>query len=194
MRRRTFLFAGSVAAAVAASAPTARAAEGDGTPLQFMPKTPKDPQPLERELEKYPKCPYCGMNRREFHFSRHLIHYSDDLVDGTCSLHCAAISLSLNLDRVPKAIYAPDNGASGEVKPLTNAETASYVIGGSFRPVMSKTPKTSFAAKEVAEAAKGTGDLADFDRALSLAYTSMADDTRMIRRNREDKRRRAMKQ
>lgn len=194
MNCRVFLMAGSAVAAAAASSQKADAAEGDGTPLQFMPKTPKDPNPLDHELEKYPRCPYCGMSRKEFHFSRHLIHYSDDLVDGTCSLHCAAISLSLNLDRVPKAIYAPDNGASGEVKPLTNAEAATYVIGGNFRPVMSKTPKTSFAAKEAAEAAKGTGDLADFDRALSLAYTSMADDTRMIRRNREEKRRGVMKQ
>jgi copper chaperone NosL len=187
MKRRTFLFAGSVAAA--ASIPAARAAEGDGTPLQFMPKTPKDPAPLEREFEKYPKCPYCGMNRREFHFSRHLVHYSDDLVDGTCSLHCAAISLSLNLDRVPKAIYAADNGASGEVKPLTDAENATYVIGGAHRPVMSRVAKTAFASKVAAEAAKGDGELADFDKALLLAYQGFAEDTRMIRKNREEKRR-----
>ena len=193
MKRRQFLMAGTTIAAAATlvhSAP-AFAAEGDGTPMQFMPKAPKDPNPLDGELDKYKKCPYCGMDRKQFHFSRHLIHYSDDLVDGTCSIHCAAISLSLNLDRVPKAIYAPDNGSGAEIKPLTNAETAFYVIGGDHKPVMSKVAKTSFASKVAAEAAKGSGEVADFDRALMLSYMSMADDTKMIRMRREEKRKAA---
>ena len=48
--------------------PSAKAAgtacEHDGTPLQFIPKTAPDAKPLENELQKYPKCPYCGMDRR----------------------------------------------------------------------------------------------------------------------------------
>lgn len=194
MNRRHFLMAGTAVATAAAMIAPAAAAPGDGTPMQFMPKTAKDPNPLEGEFAKYPKCPYCGMDRKEYHFSRHLIHYSDDLVDGTCSIHCAAISLSLNLDRMPKAIYAPDNGSGEAIKPLTNAETAFYVIGGDHRPVMSKTPKTSFASKAAAEAAKGSGEVADFDRALTLSYMGMADDTRMIRMRREEKRRKAAEQ
>jgi copper chaperone NosL len=51
------------------------------------------------------------MDRTQFHHSRHLVQYADDLVDGTCSLHCLAISLSLNIDREPKAIWAADFGA-----------------------------------------------------------------------------------
>lgn len=193
MKRRQFLMAGTTIAAAATlvHAAPAFAAEGDGTPMQFMPKAAKDPNPLEGELDKYKKCPYCGMDRKQFHFSRHLIHYSDDLVDGTCSIHCAAISLSLNLDRVPKAIYAPDNGSGAEIKPLTNAEAAFYVIGGDHKPVMSKVAKTSFASKVAAEAAKGSGEVADFDRALMLSYMSMADDTKMIRMRREEKRKAA---
>ncbi|MEO5338238.1 MAG: nitrous oxide reductase accessory protein NosL [Magnetospirillum sp. WYHS-4] len=163
----------------------------DGTPLQFIPKAPKDANPLENELAKYPRCPYCGMNRKQYHFSRHLIHYSDDLVDGTCSLHCAAVSLTLNLDRVPKAIYAPDNGAGGEVKPLTNAETALYVIGGGHQAVMSKTAKTSFASRAAAEAAKNDGQIVGFDEAVKLTYLGMAEDTMRIRGNRAEKRRKA---
>jgi copper chaperone NosL len=189
MNRRNFLLAGSAVATAVALVHPAAAAEGDGTPMQFMPKTPKDANPLDNDIGKYPKCPYCGMDRKQYHFSRHLIHYSDDLVDGTCSLHCAAISLSLNLDRVPKAIYAPDNGSGQEIKPLTNAEHAYYVIGGDHKPVMSKTPKTSFASKLAAEAAKGSGEIVDFDKALMLSYMSMAEDTRMIRMKREEKRR-----
>lgn len=191
MKRRQFLLAGTTIAAAATLAHTAAAAPGDGTPMQFMPKTPKDANPLEGELDKYQKCPYCGMDRKKFHFSRHLIHYSDDLVDGTCSIHCAAISLSLNLDRVPKAIYAPDNGSGEAIKPLTNAEAAFYVIGGDHKPVMSKVAKTSFASKVAAEAAKGSGEVADFDRALMLSYMNMAEDTKMIRMRREEKRKAA---
>ncbi|HLO79162.1 MAG TPA: nitrous oxide reductase accessory protein NosL [Magnetospirillum sp.] len=191
MKRRQFLLAGTTIAAAATLAHTAVAAEGDGTPLQFIPKKPKDPNPLDNELEKYGKCPYCGMDRKQYHFSRHLIHYSDDLVDGTCSLHCAAISLSLNLDRMPKAIYAPDNGSGLEIKPLTNAETAFYVIGGDHKPVMSKTAKTSFASKVAAEAAKGTGEVVDFDRAMMLTHMGMAEDTMQIRKRREERRKAA---
>jgi nitrous oxide reductase accessory protein NosL len=194
MKRRTFLAAGTtlgLAAAATATVP-AHAAEGDGTPMQFMPKKPKDPNPLTDELTKYQKCPYCGMDRKEYHFSRHLVHYSDDLVDGTCSLHCAAVSLSVNLDRTPKAIYAPDNGSGDEIKPLTNAEAATYVIGGGHKAVMSKKAKTSFASKVAAEAAKGDGELADFDKALMLTYVGMAEDTRGIRMKREERRRKMM--
>jgi copper chaperone NosL len=191
MNRRNFLLAGSVLIGGAVSTGQARAADGDGTPLQFMPKKPKDSAPLENEFDKYPKCPYCGMDRKEYHFSRHLVHYSDDLVDGTCSLHCAAISLSLNLDRVPKAIYAADFGSPEKIKPLTNAEAAAYIIGGSFRLVMSKVPKTAFASQATAEEMRGTGVLADFDRALMLTYTSMAEDTKMIRMRRDEKRKAA---
>nr|CAM74123.1 conserved hypothetical protein, secreted [Magnetospirillum gryphiswaldense MSR-1] len=191
MNRRHFLLAGTAVAAVAVTAAPAQAVEGDGTPMQFMPKKAKDAKPLDNEFDKYPKCPYCGMDRKQYHYSRHLIHYSDDLVDGTCSIHCAAISLSLNLDRVPKAIYAPDNGSGAEIKPLTNAETAFYVIGGDHKPVMSKIPKTAFASKIAAEAAKGAGEIVDFDRALMLSYMSMAEDTKMIRMRREEKRKAA---
>ena len=37
--------------------------------------------------------------------SRMVVHCADDLADGTCSLHCSAISLSLNIDRDPKALW-----------------------------------------------------------------------------------------
>ena len=96
----------------------AAACPGDGTPLQFIPKTAPDADPLKDELTKYPKCPYCGMDRTECQHSRHLVQYDDDLVDGTCSIHCLAMSLSLNLDRGPKAIYAADFGSKDAIKPL----------------------------------------------------------------------------
>lgn len=204
MQRRD-LFKLPLAAAALAAAPLARAQEHhhpmpagaaaacptDGTPLQFVPKTAKDANPLENELQKYPKCPYCGMDRRQYHFSRHLVHYSDGLADGTCSIHCLAISLAINLDREPAAIYAADFGADGELKPLVNVDQATYVIGGKFQPVMTARPKTAFASKDAAQAAmaKNGGEAGDFNAAITAAYADLAKDTMMIRKKREERRR-----
>lgn len=179
-------------AGVAALSPPARAAkcEHDGTPLQFTPKGQPDPKPLENELGKYPKCPYCGMDRKQYHHSRHLVQYQDDLVDATCSLHCAALSLAINLDRGPQAIYAADFGAKDDPKPLVNVDDALYLIGSKLSGVMTKQSKVAFASKQAAEKAKAEqgGELGNFDAALQAAYQSMASDTLMIRKKRAEKR------
>jgi copper chaperone NosL len=195
IHRRTalqLLAASGLAAAVGAAPATAR--EGgcpdDGTPLQFTPKTAPDSEPLENELVKYPHCPYCGMDRRQWHHSRHLIHYEDGLVDATCSLHCAAISLSLNIDRGPKAIYAADFASRAEPKALTDVATATYLIGSALPGTMSKTSKMAFGSQAEAEAARTRegGDLGDFDAALRAAYLGMAEDTAMVRGRRAQRR------
>lgn len=188
---RLLAAAGAVAgAAVVGVRPAAAAGESDGTPLQFVPKTAPDPNPLENELQKYPKCPYCGMDRKQWHHSRHLIHYSDDLVDGTCSLHCAALSLALNIDRVPKAIYAADFGSAENPKPLVNVEEATYLIGSKLPGTMTQKSKMAFASRQAAQEAQKVhgGELGDFDAALRAAYLSMAEDTIMIRKRRAEKR------
>ena len=81
MKRRDLLkmsvLSGFAAASTQASASTACAT--DGTPNQFIPKKPVDAKPLENEFEKYPKCPYCGMDRKEHHRTRMLVQYGDDL-------------------------------------------------------------------------------------------------------------------
>lgn len=191
MFKLPLLVAGPAAITLAGSA--ARAAgkcESDGTPLQFIPKTSKDASPLEHELTKYPKCPYCGMDRAQFHHARHLVHYNDDLVDGTCSLHCLAISLAINLDREPKAVYAPDNASSEAVKPLVNVDQATYLIGGKLPGVMTHRGKLSYGAREAALAAKEQygGEIGDFAAALTASYADLAKDTLMIRKKREERR------
>jgi copper chaperone NosL len=166
----------------------------DGTPLQFMPRTAPDANPLQDEMAKYPKCPYCGMDRTEFQHSRHLVQYDDDLVDGTCSIHCLAISLSLNLDRGPKAIYAADFGSADKVKPLISIEKAVYLIGSDLKGTMTTNSKVAFsdeAAAKAAETAHG-GNQGSFDDALRQSYTDMAKDTIMIRKNRAERRQRMM--
>ncbi len=151
-----------------------------------------DPNPLENEFEKYPRCPYCGMVRKMFSQTRHLIVYDDDTVDGTCSLHCAAISLSLNLDRGPKTIYAGDAGAEDEVKPLVDVEQATYVIDPSKPGTMAAVSKYAYADKAKAEAAMVEGaEMTDFNGALVRSYADMAQDTINIRARRAERRARA---
>ncbi len=158
----------------------------DGTPLQFIPKGEPDAKPLENELQKYPLCPYCGMDRKKFHHSRHLVQYDDDLVDGTCSIHCLAVSLSLNLDRGPKAIYGADYGSKEEIKPLVDVDKASYLIGGKQKGTMTMKSKLAFSKIDPAKITQVNigGEIGTFDDALRAAYLSMADDTAMIRKNR----------
>lgn len=171
------------------------ACDGDGTPLQFIPKKQPDEEPLKDELSKYPTCPYCGMNRTKFHHSRHLVQYDDNLVDGTCSIHCLAISLSLNLDRGPKMIWAADASSSEKIQPLMDVDSATYLVGAKKSGVMSKVSKQAFPSKGAASAvqAEQGGELVDFDGALKAAYLDMAGDTFMIRKRRKEKRERMMK-
>jgi len=200
MNRREWLkataAAGWLGAAGNLGAVDAAGCDTDGTPLQFMPKTPPDPQPLQGELEKYPRCPYCGMDRRQWHHSRHLIHYDDDRVDGTCSLHCAAISLSLNIDRGPKGIYGADFGSGEPVRPLVHVDAAHYLIGSALPGTMSARSKMAFGSRSGAEAARDIhgGEIADFDQALTAAYLDMARDTQMIRRRRAERRTRMQRE
>jgi copper chaperone NosL len=189
------LFAGA-GLAVGARAAHAAVCEGDGTPLQFIPKKPADPQAHVNDIEKYPKCPYCGMDRRQYHHARMLIQYSDDLADGTCSLHCAAISLSLNVDREPKVIWVADNAPAGEPKPLIEVDQAKFLVGSKIPGVMTANSKVAYGSEEAAKAAQAAngGEIVGFDQALLAAYTDMAKDVTRIRKMRAERRKKMMEQ
>lgn len=159
---------------------------------------PKDTAPLTDDLKKFPRCRYCGMERAKFSHTRHLLVYEDDSVEGTCSIHCAAISLSLNMDRGPKAIYAGDAGADGEIKPLVLVDNAHYVIDPSKPGTMTRVSKFAYADKAKAMAAasidastKAGAKVVGFNDALTAAYLGMADDTVMLRKRRGEMRRKA---
>ncbi len=161
-----------------------------GTPLQFMPSL-QDPRPLEDELEKFRRCPYCGMARGHVRWrkTRHLVHYLDDSVDPTCSIHCAALSLGLNLDLVPRAIYAADAGSTLDVPPLVAVEALNYLIDPSRPGTMTRRSKWAYADPVKArEIASPDAQLVDFDQALRAAYVDMAEDTIMIRKRRAERR------
>lgn len=191
-RRRALglIAAGGALGLLAPAAVAADACPTDGTPNQFIPKVKPDPDPLADELKKYPKCPYCAMDRTKFQQSRHLVHYEDDLVDGTCSLHCAAISLAINLDRGPKAIYGADFGAAEDIKPLVKVDGMTYLIGSKLPATMSKKSKVAFASADAAKAAQAEqgGELGSFEAALMETYKNLAEDTLAIRKKRAEMR------
>jgi nitrous oxide reductase accessory protein NosL len=88
----------------------------------------------QEDVQKHPSCKYCGMNRQQFAHSRVFIEYDDASTVGTCSIHCAAVDLAINIDKMPKAIQVGDYNS----KALIDAEKASWVIGGSKMGVMTK--------------------------------------------------------
>lgn len=194
MNRRDLLKL-SALTGLAASAPQARAeaCANDGTPAQFTPKKPADATPLDKELEKYPKCPYCGMDRKEHHRTRMLVQYSDQLTDGVCSIHCLSLSLGLNIDREPRNIWGPDYAAQEEPRPLHPVDNLVYLIGADLKHAMTKRSKHSFATPTSAKEfqAKHGGSLGTFNDALRETYLDMANDVTMIRRMREERRKRA---
>ncbi len=137
------------------------------------------------DIKKHPSCKYCGMDREKFAHSRIYIEYDDGTTEGTCSVHCAAIDLALNIDKTPKAIWVGDYNT----KKLIDAEKAFWVIGGSKTGVMTKRAKWAFGKKEDAEKliSENGGNLAVFDEALKSAYEDMYQDTKMIREKRKMK-------
>jgi copper chaperone NosL len=198
--RRQLLATASLATLAAASG-HAFAEDAPMSPMEWTDKNglvkdlQKDAEPLKDELTKYPRCRYCGMMRAKFSATRMLIVYENGAVDGTCSLHCGAISLALNMDLGPKEMYVGDAGADGDIKPLTRAEKAHFVIDPSKPGVMTKVSKLAFADRAKADAAAGAeasakagAKVVDFDAALKDAYLGMAEDTIMVRKRRAEMR------
>lgn len=145
------------------------AAEGEAVPSAAQ-------DPLTDELEKHPRCVICNMDRRKFHYARHLLHYADNHVQGTCSVHCAAECMLRERRRGFLAIYAPDFGTASDPKPLVEAASATYLIGSDLRGVMTPVSKVSFASREAALLAKQNygGEIAGFAVAISASFEEMA--------------------
>jgi copper chaperone NosL len=170
-------------------------------PLLFAPllaaaQPAPDVEPHVNDIEKFPKCKYCGMDRRRFHHSRMLLHYLDDTAEGLCSLRCAATSLALNVGRGTKALWVGDNADPGEIKPLIDAETATYLVGSSIRGVMTRRSKVAYRTAEAAEASRAAngGEIVDFDKVLMAVYADIAEMVTMSRKNRAERLQRKQKQ
>lgn len=135
------------------------------------------------DIQKHSSCKYCGMDRQKFAHSRVFIEYDDGSTVGTCSIHCAAVDLAINIDKTPKAIRVGDYNS----KNLVDVEKAFWVIGGSKMGVMTKRAKWAFEKKEDAEKfiKENGGENATFDVAMKAAYEDMYQDTKMIREKRK---------
>ena len=137
----------------------------------------------QEDINKIPTCKYCGMDRSKFAHSRVLLNYDNGTPVGTCSLHCAAIDLALNIDKTPDTILVGDYNTHN----LIDATKAFWVIGGNQPGVMTKNAKWAFATKDDAEQftkANG-GHSATFDQAMKASYEDMYTDTKMIREKRK---------
>jgi len=134
------------------------------------------------DIKSYPSCKYCGMDREMFSYSRMLVEYEDGTSVGTCSLHCTAIELSVNIDKSVKIIKVGDFNTGK----LIDAEKATWVIGGRKQGVMTKRAKWAFENKEDAEAfiKDNGGKLITFDEAIKATYEDMYDDIKMIKEKR----------
>ena len=135
------------------------------------------------DVAKQASCKYCGMDRKTFAHSRMLVSYEDGAALGTCSLHCAAVELALNIDKTPRTIEVGDY----KTKKLVDAEKAFWVIGGSKPGVMTKRAKWAFESKADADAfiKENGGKPASFDEAIKASYEDMYADTKMIRDKRK---------
>ena len=138
------------------------------------------------DIQEHPSCPYCGMNREKFAFSRMYILYSDGSSVGTCSLHCTAIDLALKIDKTPDSIMVGDYNT----KELIDAESASWVIGGKKMGVMTSRAKWAFGDQQSARdfISQSGGEAAEFSAAIEAAFSDMYQDIQMIRKKRAMKR------
>lgn len=139
----------------------------------------------QEDIQAFSACKYCGMDRAKFSYSRVLIDYDDGTAEGTCSIHCAAVDLALNIDKTPRAILVGDYNTRN----LIDAEQAFWVIGGDKMGVMTKNAKWAFEKKADADdfiKANG-GRTATFDQVMKASYEDMYADTKMIREKRKMK-------
>jgi copper chaperone NosL len=139
----------------------------------------------QEDIQKHPACKYCGMDREKFSHSRILITYDDGSTVGTCSIHCAAIDLAVNIDKTPLTILVGDYWT----KKLIPVEEAVWVLGGSKMGVMTKRAKWAFKNKEDAlkYIAENGGKEASFEEIMKAAYEDMYEDTKMIRERKRER-------
>jgi nitrous oxide reductase accessory protein NosL len=146
----------------------------------------------DADIVKHQSCKLCGMDREKLNFSRVYLEYDDGSTEGTCSIHCAAVDLALNLDKSPKTIWVSDFST----RQLIDAEKAVWVLGGKKQGVMTKRAKWAFTEEAAAEAfiQVNEGAVSSFDEVIKNAYEDMYEDTKMIRERRAAKRNAAAEQ
>lgn len=123
------------------------------------------------ETDKAGRCTRCGMDMAFFALNRLIITYDDGMTAEVCSLHCAVSELKKNRDRKVRSLRVVDY-ATGE---LTDAKTATWVIGGRRQGVMTSLPKWAFAREEDASGfvRENGGEVTTFAKAMKAAEEEM---------------------
>ncbi|MBC7964032.1 MAG: nitrous oxide reductase accessory protein NosL [Steroidobacteraceae bacterium] len=118
-------------------------------------------------------CQQCGMNRIMFAHSRMLIGYADGTTVGVCSLHCAATDMKKSWDKQVVSLKVADY----TTRELTDARSATWVVGGRKSGVMTELAKWAFAREEDAQkfVQENGGKVTTFDQALQAAKQEMAE-------------------
>jgi len=135
------------------------------------------------DIQIHPTCGFCGMDRGEYAHSRFVTEYNDGSSNGVCSIHCAAVDLALNIQLVPETFHVADYNT----KELIDAESATWVVGGSKPGVMTRRAKWAYEKREDAQkfVAENGGEIATFDQAMRATYEDMYTDTKMINEKRK---------
>jgi nitrous oxide reductase accessory protein NosL len=119
------------------------------------------------KVEAPKACKQCGMDRTVFAKSRMMITYADGTTAGVCSIHCAAAEMKQNSGKKVKAVMVADYSTGT----LTDAATATWVIGGKKEGVMTALPKWAFARAADAQkfVKENGGEVTPYDKALKSA-------------------------
>ena len=117
-------------------------------------------------------CQKCGMNRTKFSHSRMVVTYKDGST-GTCSINCAVVDMKANMGKEVKSLQVGDYDS----KKLIDARTATWVIGGTRKGVMTPVAKWAFADKSGANKfiKANDGKLATFDDVLKATEKELAE-------------------
>jgi nitrous oxide reductase accessory protein NosL len=124
------------------------------------------------KIEAPDACKQCGMDRTKFGHSRMVVIYTDGSSSGTCSLNCVVTDMKAAKGKTVKSFQVADYNT----RKLTDAKTATWVIGGSKKGVMTSVAKWAFVDKKKAEAfiKENGGKLATFDEALKETEKELA--------------------
>lgn len=115
-------------------------------------------------LEGPKSCARCSMDRTTFAYSRMVVTYTDGTSVGTCSIHCAVEDLKKNISRQVASLQVADYNS----KDLIDAKSATWVVGGKQKGVMTSPAKWAFPRDSEARkfVEKSGGSITPFDQVM----------------------------
>lgn len=119
------------------------------------------------DISRHRECSECGMDRKAYGFSRMLVTFASGKEVGVCSLHCAVLVMDKNKGETVKELLVADRNTHE----LIAAESATWVVGGKKRGVMTMRAKWAFKEKSAAEdfIKEYGGEIVPWEDALAAA-------------------------